>query len=48
MPPFYPSVLQPLGKNDAVFVDVIHTNGMVLGAPVSTGVSCYQNSNFFY
>ncbi|XP_070502244.1 inactive pancreatic lipase-related protein 1 [Chironomus tepperi] len=37
-PPFYPGwVYKPLGKRDAVLVDVIHTDAWLYGAPVSTG-----------
>ncbi|KAG5669189.1 hypothetical protein PVAND_017083 [Polypedilum vanderplanki] len=38
MPGFYPSVVyKALNKFDAKFVDVIHTNGLAAGAPISTG-----------
>ncbi|KAG5669188.1 hypothetical protein PVAND_017082 [Polypedilum vanderplanki] len=45
-PGFYPStVYKALNKFDAKFVDVIHTNGMEMGAPVSTGsVDFWPNS----
>lgn len=37
-PPFFPSLIYtPLNKNDAKFVDIIHTDARLYGAPVSTG-----------
>lgn len=36
-PLFYPAIVKALSANDAEFVDVIHTDAFLYGAPVSTG-----------
>lgn len=37
-PAFYPSIAaKPINKNDAIFVDIIHTDAWIYGAPKSTG-----------
>lgn len=45
-PTFYPSIgTSPINKKDAKFVDIIHTDAWLYGAPVSTGtVDFWPNS----
>ncbi|XP_062547945.1 endothelial lipase isoform X1 [Armigeres subalbatus] len=45
-PPFYPGVLVAhLSEKDAEFVDVIHTDAWLYGAPVSTGTADFWPNN---
>lgn len=46
-PLFYPGLIAGhLSENDAEFVDVIHTDAYIYGAPISTGtVDFYPNGS---
>ncbi|XP_052865814.1 phospholipase A1 VesT1.02 isoform X1 [Anopheles cruzii] len=45
-PPFYPGILATaLSSKDANFVDVIHTDAWLYGAPVSTGTADFWPNN---
>lgn len=45
-PPFYPGLFfKPLNKKDADFVQIIHTDAWLYGAPVSTGTVDFWPNN---
>ena len=45
-PPFYPGIFATaLSSKDADFVDVIHTDAWLYGAPVSTGTADFWPNN---